>query len=182
MARIIWQDQKFINKIFHVTVDESHYLVAAEIPKNGLQPFRPSYGLLDEFRLLPSKISFQALSATLNPYVKSLVKIKLSLCSNFLDLKMSVNRPNITYVTYRLVGGTSNFRNLDFLVPLGYDKPFKKKFLIFVDKKANTRVTGLARRDEDGVDMFRGENATPESSALDSSSDCPPGVNWYSDP
>lgn len=140
MARIIRQDQKFINKIFHVTVDESHYLVAAGIPKNGLQPFRPSYGLLDEFRLLlPSKISFQALSATLNPYVKSLVKIKLSLRSNFLDLKLSVNRPNITYATYRLVGGTSNFRNLDFLVPLGYDKPFKKKILIFVDKKANTR-------------------------------------------
>lgn len=83
-------------------------------------------------------MSFQALSATLNPFVKSLVKKKLSLRSNFLDLKMSVNRPNITYATYCLVGGTSNFHNLDFLVPLGYDKPFEKKFLVFVDKKANT--------------------------------------------
>jgi hypothetical protein len=139
MARIIRQDQKFVNKIFHITVDESHYLVAAGIPKNGLLAFRPSYGSLDEFRLLlPSKTSFQALSATLNPFVKSLVKKKLSLCSNFLDLKMSVNRLNITYATYRLVGGTSNFHNLDFLVPLGYDKPFEKKFLVFVDKKANT--------------------------------------------
>ena len=48
---------------------------------------------------------------------------KLSMPSTRLMINVSSNRPNMVYATRRLVGATSNYHNLDFLIPVPYHAP-----------------------------------------------------------
>ncbi|KAG1891422.1 P-loop containing nucleoside triphosphate hydrolase protein [Suillus subluteus] len=113
LARLIRQDGSFIKRIKRV------------------------HGKLGELRVLLSKgTTFQALSATLPPYILSAVKHELLIPSDNLSLTLSTNRPNITYAVTPLIGGPRNFHNFDCLIPLNYAIPMIiPKTLIFHDNE-----------------------------------------------
>ncbi|KAJ7314178.1 P-loop containing nucleoside triphosphate hydrolase protein [Mycena albidolilacea] len=117
LARLLTSVQ-FARKIARVHIDEIHFLYIAGLPHYGLPAFRPAWGGLNELRLrLPKGTPVQAHSGTLPPHIKSAVIEHLNFNpSTFLSLKLSTNRPNIVYVTHRIVGSLSDFRNLDFLI------------------------------------------------------------------
>jgi superfamily II DNA helicase RecQ len=117
LARLLTSIQ-FARKIARVHIDEIHFLYIAGLPHYGLPAFRPAWGGLNELRLrLPKGTPVQAHSGTLPPHIKSAVIEHLNFNpSTFLSLKLSTNRPNIVYVTHRIVGSLSDFRNLDFLI------------------------------------------------------------------
>ncbi|KAF9234844.1 P-loop containing nucleoside triphosphate hydrolase protein, partial [Melanogaster broomeanus] len=136
-GRLIRQDRSFTCKIHRVHVDEAHNIYTAGLSHHGEEAFRPAYGKLGEFRvLLPKGTPFQALSATLPPHILAVVKKELMITPNYLELRLSTNRPNITYATVTLVGSLRNFRNLDFLVPPVFHPPMTiPKTLVFHDCK-----------------------------------------------
>ena len=65
------------------------------------------------------------------------VTSKLSMPANRLVINVSSNRPNMVYATRRLVGASSNYNNLDFIIPTPYHPPMLlQKGVIFFDNKA----------------------------------------------
>ncbi|KAF7358964.1 P-loop containing nucleoside triphosphate hydrolase protein [Mycena sanguinolenta] len=134
----------FAKTISRVHVDEAHNHHAAGLPHYGIPPFRPAWGHLDEFRLrLPSSTPFQLLSGSFPPHVKTAVIEHLNFDpKTFVSLKLSSNRPNLVYATHRIVGGLSDFRNLDFLLA----PPFKFKCIIFHDNTQQSADAALYQR------------------------------------
>ncbi|KAJ7827770.1 P-loop containing nucleoside triphosphate hydrolase protein [Mycena olivaceomarginata] len=117
LARLLSLTQ-FARKIAHLHIDEIHFLYIAGLPHYSLPAFHPAWGGLNKLRLqLPKGTPIQAHSGTLPPHIKSAVIENLNFNpSTFLSLKLSTNRPNIIYVTHRIVGSLSDFCNLDFLI------------------------------------------------------------------
>ncbi|KAF8119145.1 P-loop containing nucleoside triphosphate hydrolase protein [Boletus edulis] len=137
LARLIRQDPSFNKKISRIHVDEAHNIHTAGLAHHGEDAFRPAYGKLGEFRiLLPKGTPFQALSATLPRHILAAVKEQLLMSSDCLEIKLSSNRPNITYATLPLVGSLRNFHNFDVLLPHEFHPPMAiPKTLIFHDCK-----------------------------------------------
>jgi superfamily II DNA helicase RecQ len=135
LGKLIRQDRKLSSQVQTLNIDEAHTIYTAGMKKHGQPAYRPAYGMIDTVRLLFSKkISVSALSATLPPHILKAVTTKLSMPSNYLKIELSSNRPNITYATHCLVGGISNYRNLDFLIPDLYHPPMElRKTVIFHD-------------------------------------------------
>ncbi|KAJ7269062.1 P-loop containing nucleoside triphosphate hydrolase protein [Mycena rebaudengoi] len=129
LARLLHIPQ-FLKSIARVHVDEAHSHFTAGLPHYGLPAFRPSWGALNELRIrLPKGVSFQALSATSPPHIKSALIEHLNFdTSSLISLKLSCNRPNIVYATHRIVGTLSDFRNLDFLISI----PFTALLMVLV--------------------------------------------------
>jgi hypothetical protein len=57
------------------------------------------------------------LSATITPYVKPIIDLKLSICPNHIKFSSTLNWPNVSSTSLDIVHSLSNFRNLDFLIP-----------------------------------------------------------------
>ena len=118
LARLI-EDRDFRKRILRVHVDEAHFIYTAGLDLYGLSAFRPAWGRLGEFRTkLGKKVVFQALSGTQPAHIKKTITEHLlfdqeKLCS----IELTSNRPNTMYATHPIVGGLSDFRNLEFLVP-----------------------------------------------------------------
>jgi hypothetical protein len=108
---------------------------------HGNPAFCLAQGSLDEVcAWLPKASSWQALSVTIPPHILKVVDEKLSLASSCCLIQLSINRPNITYATHTLVGGTNNFHNLDCIIP----QPFHPlmhlpKLLIVHDNKMEVK-------------------------------------------
>ncbi|KAF8452791.1 P-loop containing nucleoside triphosphate hydrolase protein [Boletus edulis BED1] len=124
-------------KISRVHIDEAHNVYTAGLPHHGEDAFRPAYGKLGELRVfLPKGTPFQMLSATLPPHILSTIKEQLMISSDYLEIRLSTNRPNITYATIPLVGGLRNFQNLNLLLLREFHPPMAiPKTLIFHDCK-----------------------------------------------
>lgn len=144
LAQLIHQDQSFNKKISHVHVDKAHNIYTAGLAHHEEGTFWPAYGNLKwgEFHiLLPKGTPFQALSATLPHHILAAVKEQLLMSLNCLEMKLSSNRSNITYMyaTHPLVGSLWNLHNFDFLLPQEFYPPMViPKTLIFHDCKQNT--------------------------------------------
>ena len=135
-GRAIRKNKRFNQSISHVSVDEAHVIASAGMPgDNGESAARPAYNGLDSFRvLLSNSTSFSALSATVNPYVDTVISKKLALRSNTVKLCGSLNRPNMTYATIDVVDSLANFNNLNFLVPQPYHPPMlQQPTIVFFD-------------------------------------------------
>ncbi|KAJ6592211.1 II DNA helicase [Mycena vulgaris] len=123
----------FLRTIARVHIDEAHNHHAAGLPLCGLPPFRPAWGALDELKMrLPKATSFQALSGTFPPHIKTAVIEHFNFDqTSLVSLKLSSNRPNTVYATHPIVGSLNDFRNLDFLIGDPFKLPFK--VLVFHD-------------------------------------------------
>ncbi|KAJ8456448.1 hypothetical protein ONZ45_g18718 [Pleurotus djamor] len=128
--------------IGRIHVDEAHHIYTCGIPKHEQEPFRPSWGRLTEVRLmLPMSIPWQPLSATLPQHILTCVIKNLVLSSDFLLVRVPVNRENIIYATHPLEDGPSELRNLDCLVPSPFHPPMRlKKIVSFHDDKSQVNA------------------------------------------
>jgi len=119
LARLIEKDRQFRKRIVRLHIDEAHSIHTAGLEHYGIPAFRPAWGRLDRLRIKLSKsLTVQALSGTQPPHIKKKIIEHLlfdeeKLCS----IKLSSNRPNMTYAMHPIVGELSDFRNLDFLIP-----------------------------------------------------------------
>jgi superfamily II DNA helicase RecQ len=123
MARLL-QNPKFTKLVKRLHVDEAHNIYTAGTKKHGQEAFRPGWGLLREVRIRLSKgVPCQAVSATIPKHILDIVDKKLGLSSNRKLIRLSVNRPNITYAIHILVNGTNDFHNLDCIIPDNFHPP-----------------------------------------------------------
>ncbi|RXW21997.1 hypothetical protein EST38_g3859 [Candolleomyces aberdarensis] len=117
LARLLYQ-RKFIKQIRFLLIDEAHCLYTMGTSLYGLPAFRPAWNYLAELRTrLGSNVTVAALSGTLPKHIKHVVKQRLQLDDdNLCNIKLSCNRPNISYAIHEIVGELSDYRNLDFLL------------------------------------------------------------------
>ncbi|KAH9058860.1 hypothetical protein EDB87DRAFT_1685261 [Lactarius vividus] len=121
-ARLVAEDRKFLKRIQRLHGDEAHFIFTGGLKHHGLLAFRPAWGRLGEFRIkIGERVPMQALSGMQPPHIKAaiingLLFYKSRLCS----IELTSNRPNIVYATHPIVGELSDFRNLDFIVPVPY--------------------------------------------------------------
>ncbi|KAF9045231.1 P-loop containing nucleoside triphosphate hydrolase protein [Panaeolus papilionaceus] len=137
LARIINENRAFVKLIKRVHVDEAHFIYTAGLPHYGLPAFRSAWGGLGDFRVkIGRHIPFHALSGTLPPHIKGAIMDNLLFeRKSLLSIKLTSNRPNITYATHEIARELSDFRNLDFLVPVPYPENWvMPKTLVFYDK------------------------------------------------
>ncbi len=136
LARLIEKDRQFRKRIVHLHVDEAHFIYNAGLEHYGMPAFRPAWGRLGQFRIKLGKgLTVQALSGTQPPHIKKTIIEHLlfdeeKICS----MKLSSNRPNMTYGMHPIVGDLSDFRNLNFLIPEPYPADLRlPKTLVFHD-------------------------------------------------
>jgi superfamily II DNA helicase RecQ len=105
----------------------------------GQSAFRPAWNYLAELRPnLGNKVAVAALSGTLPKHIKKVVKERLQLDNDTLcNIKLSCNRPNITYAIHEVVGNLSDYQNLDFILSeetgLRVEGRIRKKGIVFHD-------------------------------------------------
>ena len=143
--RAIHKNKRFNQSILHVSVDEAHVIASACMPgDNGESSTWPAYNGLDSFQvLLSNSTSFLALSATVNPYVDTVISKKLALRLNTVKLCSSSNRPNMTYATIDVVDSLANFNNLNFLVLQSYHPPMLQQPTIVFFNTQNMAHNGV---------------------------------------
>jgi superfamily II DNA helicase RecQ len=131
----IRRNKSFRRTLQHIFFDEVHCIDSLGMAHNGVPPSRPAYGSpLKQLRfILPSGISLSGLSATLTRHSKAVAVQTLRLRPNFLEIRQTVNRPNLIYARVRLKGRPKAYDNMNWLVPLGFDEIYPEKILIFVD-------------------------------------------------
>ncbi len=136
--------KSFRTRVKRIHVDEAHFILTAGVSRNGIPPFRPAWGTLNEVRsrLFPN-IPCQALSATLPPSILHTVRLKLSLSHDATVIQTSINRPNIVYCRHPLVNSIKDMRNLDFLIPTNLSPPMRLPKVILFFMIMLSRTTSL---------------------------------------
>ena len=119
-SRLVETDSKFRKKIRRIFVDEAHNIRTAGLDLYGLSAFRPAWGKLGYLRKqLGHGVPCLALSGTIPPHIETSICKSLHFHKDdMFSIKATANRKNITYLTYPVFGGLSNFVNLRFLLPL----------------------------------------------------------------
>ena len=129
-----------MEKIRFLFVDEAHTIYTAGTDLYGLKAFRPAWqGLSELVTKLGDSVNVAALSRTLPKHIKKSVLDCLHLDpDDMFSIKHSCNRPNISHAIHEIVGQTSDWRNLNFLISesTGSTEPGRKrlKVLVFHDR------------------------------------------------
>ncbi|KAH8993095.1 P-loop containing nucleoside triphosphate hydrolase protein [Lactarius deliciosus] len=138
LARLVAEDRQFLRRVQRLHVDEAHFIYTAGLKHYGLPAFRPAWGRLGEFRIkIGKQVPMQALSGTQLPHIKvAIIKSLLFDESRLSSVELTSNRPNTVYATHPIIGELSDFRNLDFVIPVPYPAGRKlPKTLVFHDSK-----------------------------------------------
>jgi superfamily II DNA helicase RecQ len=108
----------------------------------GVPGFRPAWEGLGGVRVvLGKRVLVQALSGTLPLHIKEHVISNLLMDKKrMVSIELSSNRPNLVYATHPIIGQCTDFRNLDYLVPLSYDSPLQRTVIFHDDKKEATQA------------------------------------------
>ncbi|KAH9014989.1 II DNA helicase [Lactarius pseudohatsudake] len=136
LARLVAEDRQFLRRVQRLHVDEAHFIYTAGLKHYGLPAFRPAWGRLGEFRIkIGKQVPMQALSGTQPPHIKAaIIKSLLFDESRLSSVELTSNRPNTVYATHPIIGELSDFRNLDFVIPVPYPAGWKlPKTLVFHD-------------------------------------------------
>ena len=137
LACLVAEDPQFLKRVQRLHVDDAHIVYIAELKHYELPVFRPALSRLDEFRIkVGERVPMQGRSGTQPPHIKAAItKNLLFYNSRLCSIELTSNRPNIVYATHPIVGELSDFRNLDFVVPVPYPTGWKMpKTLIFHDE------------------------------------------------
>ncbi|KAF8891501.1 hypothetical protein CPB84DRAFT_1683338 [Gymnopilus junonius] len=133
-ALLVQPEQLFMNNGHMPSTGLEHY---------DLPAFHPAWGRLGEFRIkLGKNVVVQALSGMQPEHIKkAIIKCLLFDKSKLYSIKLSSNRPNITYATHQIVNKLSDIQNLNFLIPTPYPTDFHlPKTLIFHDNSDEANV------------------------------------------
>ncbi|KAH9070707.1 P-loop containing nucleoside triphosphate hydrolase protein, partial [Lactarius deliciosus] len=136
LACLVAEDRQFLRRVQRLHVDEAHFIYTAGLKHYGLPAFRPAWGRLGEFWIkIGKQVPMQALSGTQPPHIKAaIIKSLLFDESRLSSVELMSNRPNTVYATHPIIGELSDFRNLDFVIPVPYPAGWKlPKTLVFHD-------------------------------------------------
>ncbi|KIY62593.1 P-loop containing nucleoside triphosphate hydrolase protein [Cylindrobasidium torrendii FP15055 ss-10] len=120
---IVMRNSTFTRKVLSVIVDEAH------VVSHWGADFRKLYGGLGQVRgHLPPKTSIVAMSATLSGRVKRDVLSKLDFDKRdgqdgYVDIDVGNDRPNVSLVVRSIEHPMNTYRDLDFVIPKGINKP-----------------------------------------------------------
>src|SRR6267142_3744722 len=108
---ILW-NQRFINQIYSVVIDEAHCIL------HWGADFRKKYAQIGSIRaFLPQSTPFIALSASLTPCITRDIMQKLQLNrSKFLHLNLGNDRPNVLLVVHAIHNPISSYTDLNFVI------------------------------------------------------------------
>ncbi|KAJ3512945.1 hypothetical protein NMY22_g15184 [Coprinellus aureogranulatus] len=137
LSRILSECLEFVRLICAICIDEAHFIYTAGKDLYGIPAFRPPFGRLGGVRItIGRRVPVMALSGTQPPHIKQHIKKSLLMGDQRLrSIKLSSNRPNLIYATHPLIGSRSDFRNLDFVIPLGYDGTLERTIVFHDDSK-----------------------------------------------
>ncbi|KAK0455321.1 P-loop containing nucleoside triphosphate hydrolase protein [Desarmillaria tabescens] len=129
--------RKTIRRVF---VDEAHFIYFAGTPRYNVPAFRPSWGRLNEIKILLPSIPWQVLTATSPPHVLSVIETAV-LKPNYELIRITSNRPNTIYATHCMVKSLDVMENYDCFLPSPFDIKLQKKILLFFnDRNLGRRV------------------------------------------
>ncbi|KAJ2930420.1 hypothetical protein H1R20_g6675, partial [Candolleomyces eurysporus] len=138
LCQLLSDNRAFISLVQCVHIDEAHTIFTAGIDLYGIAAFRPAWGQLGKLRVIIGKqVPVQALSGTQPPHIRRKIISSLMMDEPWLrSVTLSSNRENLVYATHGIIGQRSDFRNLGFLVPDGYDGSYQlPKGIVFHDDK-----------------------------------------------
>lgn len=128
-------NRTFQRSITDVFVDECHSIHVAGLGSNGLPPFRPCWGRLDEIKTqLPRSVCWHGMTATLPPHMFKTVSEKI-LHQGFRSTRATSNRKNITLATHQVVGSLEQLRNYRCFLTMPYNHATQPRVLLFFDDK-----------------------------------------------
>lgn len=141
------RERQFVQRLRRIVVDEVQFIHTAGISNYGLPAFRRSYGRLNEIKaLLGTRVPWLVLTATAPPQILKTVEATV-LRPSYLTLRITSNRPNITYATHKIVGSINNHKNFQCFITQPYSPVEQPRVLIFRDSLAGT--VQLARSVDD---------------------------------
>jgi superfamily II DNA helicase RecQ len=126
------RNPSFQQRIKRVTVDEAHCICTAGQTHYGVKAFRPSWGRLDQLKLLLPRIPWQAISATFPMHILRTVETKI-LRPNYVSIRVSCNRPNTVYATHCVHSSIKDPRNYECFLIRPFDVASQPRVLIFFD-------------------------------------------------
>ncbi|KAI0669881.1 P-loop containing nucleoside triphosphate hydrolase protein [Trametes maxima] len=124
----LWRNKEFISRLMAVVWDEAHCI------KNWAS-FRKDYGDAGRLRNILNSVPYLMPSATLPELVlKNVIETLRVQKSRLVIHRRSNDRPNIYLTVRKMQHPASSFRDLDFVLPVGW-KPGNHipKFLVFFD-------------------------------------------------
>lgn len=114
-TRDVIKSKELAPRVLSVVIDEAHVI------SHWGSGFRKKYGELGVLRtLLPKKVPFVALSATLPPRVHDdvLAKLHFSLeADGYVNINIGNDRPNVSLVIRAMEHPMNTYKDLDFLIP-----------------------------------------------------------------
>lgn len=127
----------------------------AGIAQHGAPAHRPSWGRLNELKLLLPHATFRGFSATMPPHMLAVVE-KSFLRPKYVMIRTALNRPNIIYATHCVVKSLKTLENYECFLTRPYDPLRQPNVLIFCDDSDFT--VSLVRHFESCVTPeFRGK-------------------------
>jgi superfamily II DNA helicase RecQ len=134
LANLLRENQ-FQQRIKRIHIDEAHSIHITGLSRHGIAAFRPAWGKLDELKvLLPTRIPWQAMTATLPTHMQKTVEQKI-LRPGYITIRSTSNRPNTIYATHCVPTDLGDPRNYSCFLcnPFAFKK--QPRVLIFFDNK-----------------------------------------------
>ncbi|PBK80023.1 hypothetical protein ARMGADRAFT_950092, partial [Armillaria gallica] len=105
----------------------------------GIDTFREAWGRLREIKdVLPSRIPWQALTASCPPHVQQVIEASILWSGNSL-VRGPINRPSTVYATHKVVGKLDNLDNYNCFLRLPFEIECQPHVLLFFDLMSLTR-------------------------------------------
>jgi superfamily II DNA helicase RecQ len=120
-----------------------HSIHITGLSRHGIPAFRPAWGKLDELKvLLPSRIPWQAMTATLPTHMQKTVVQKL-LRPGYITTRSTSNRPNTIYATRCVPTDLGDPRNYGCFLSNPFVFKKQPRVLIFFDNKSVATTVAL---------------------------------------
>ncbi len=126
---LVLKAPEFLCRVLSVVIDEAHV-----VSHWGAQ-FRKAYGRIGMLRaFLPKETPFVAMSATLPSKLRADVLSKLQFGTDFVDVDIGNDRPNVSLVVRAIQNAMNTFTDLDFVIKNDIQKSEEiQKTFIYAD-------------------------------------------------
>ncbi|KAL0563514.1 hypothetical protein V5O48_018553 [Marasmius crinis-equi] len=130
---LLLQGQPFRRVIARFCIDEAHFVLFAGLPRFSLPAFRPTWGRLNEIKILFPNTPFNVMTATSPPQVLRAIENAV-LNKDYHTIRHSCNRPNLIYATHCVVNSLEDLNNYSFILTQPFELKKQKRVLIFFDR------------------------------------------------
>ncbi|KAJ8092184.1 hypothetical protein PM082_024011 [Marasmius tenuissimus] len=130
---LLIRTHQFRRVIARFCIGEAHFIFFAGLPRYSVPAFRPSWGRLNEIKILFPEVPFNIMTATSPPHVLRAIENAV-LKNNYQTVNYSCNRPNLIDATHCAVGSLDNIRNFEFILTRPFSLAKQKRVLVFFDR------------------------------------------------